>query len=136
MSVPKKQILALLDRYEEALRNRDAAACASFYDEDAIYLTCGTQPVRGREPIKSLHESMLGAGFELINLSASHVEAEENLGYGTLIMDSRKESMMALIVFGLDDNRNWKIRAEAEISLSLHRHASERLLSLFGHSHR
>ena len=44
----REEIEALTNGYLNAFKDKDAQACADIYTDDAIYIACGSQPIRGR----------------------------------------------------------------------------------------
>ena len=70
----KPMELRILQELQEALDSRDAERAASFYSEDALFVTSGRSPAEGREAVQRVFEEDFRApGFKL-DLAAERVE--------------------------------------------------------------
>jgi ketosteroid isomerase-like protein len=106
----------ITNQYLDAFRRKDAAACAECYTVNAIYMACGSAPIRGRSEIQSLHESIIGSGFEILGMETTDIEMSENLAYAIQRLTSSEGDSVAMLVFRQDESGEWKVCAEAEVS--------------------
>ena len=113
----KDKLLTLFQEYEDALRQLDATACAACYAEDAVYIACNIQPIRGRAAIEAVHEEIMESGINLISLTTTEVEVTDKLAYALQELESDSLSTAILMVLKPDSEGQWKIQAEAEVAL-------------------
>lgn len=112
----REMIDEITNQYLDAFRRKDAAACAECYTVNAIYMACGSAPIRGRSEIQSLHESIIGSGFEILGMETTDIEMSENLAYAIQRLTSSEGDSVAMLVFRQDESGEWKVCAEAEVS--------------------
>lgn len=112
----REKIDALTNCYLDAFRRKDAAACANCYTENAIYMACGSASLHGRSEIQSLHESIIGSGFEILGMETTDIEMSGGLAYAVQRLTSSEGNSLAMLVFRQDEPGQWKVCAEAEIS--------------------
>ena len=111
-----EEIDALTHRYLNAFRNKDAQECADCYTEDAVYVACGSQPIRGRAAIRSLHESILDDGFQILKMETTEIEVSQGLAYILQTLQGNKGNSIALLVLRCEEKGQWRVCAESEVS--------------------
>jgi uncharacterized protein (TIGR02246 family) len=112
----REEIEALTNGYLSAFKDKDAQACADFYTDDAIYIACGSQPIRGRSAIKSLHENIIEEGFQILNIETTDVEISGNLAFIIQNLKGNQGDSVAMLALKREQNGQWRVCAEAEVS--------------------
>jgi len=112
----REEIDELTNRYLDAFRNKDAAACADCYTADAIYIACGSPPIRGHSEMQSLHESLIESGFQILGMETTDIEMSGNLAYAVQRITGSAANSVAMLVFRQEESGQWKVCAEAEVS--------------------
>lgn len=107
---------ALADQYLRTCNSKDAQACADFYTEDAVYIACGSAPLRGRSKIEALHESIFASDFQIQSIETTDVEVSNDLAYALQTLKTSQGSSIAMLVFKRGDDGRWRVCAEAEVS--------------------
>jgi uncharacterized protein (TIGR02246 family) len=112
----REEIEAHTNGYLNAFKDKDAQACADFYSDDAIYIACSSQPIRGRSAIQSLHESIIEEGFQILNIETTDVEISGNLAYIIQNLKGNQGDSVAMLALKREQDGQWRICAEAEVS--------------------
>ena len=99
-----------------AFQNKDAKTCADCYTLDAFYAACGSQPIRGRSEIESLHESIIDSGFQILGIEIIDIEVSGSLAYSLETVKGSEGNSTALLVLKLDEDGQWRVCAESEVS--------------------
>jgi uncharacterized protein (TIGR02246 family) len=103
----------LENRFLEAYRRGDAAACAALYTDDALYLVPGMNPVHGRKAIEEATAKEIRSGIEITRLAALHAQASGDLGYVVETFESSVGEGSTLLALRRDERGVWRICAEA-----------------------
>jgi uncharacterized protein (TIGR02246 family) len=112
----REEIEAHTNGYLNAFKDKDAQACADFYSDDAIYIACSSQPIRGRSAIQSLHESVIEEGFQILNIETTDVEISGDLAYIIQNLKGNQGDSVAMLALKRGQDEQWRICAEAEVS--------------------
>lgn len=107
---------ALTNRYLNAFRSKDATECADCYTEDAVYVACGSQPIRGRAAIRSLHESIMEDDFQILRMETTDIEVSQDLAYILQSLQGNKGDSIAMLVLRREEKGQWRVCAESEVS--------------------
>jgi len=109
-------IEAIEAAYMNAFNRRDAAACAAFYTEDAIYTACGMAAVRGRDAITAMHNEAFAGSMTILAMTSTDVTVDGRLAFAVEAIKTDQGNSTALLVYQRQDDGTWRIRAEAEIA--------------------
>ena len=112
----REEIEAHTNGYLKAFEDKDAQACADFYNDDAIYIACSSQPIRGRSAIQALHESVIEEGFQILSIETTGVEISGNLAYIIQNLKGNQGDSVAMLALKREQDGQWRICAEAEVS--------------------
>jgi uncharacterized protein (TIGR02246 family) len=102
--------------YMEAFRRGDAMACADFFTEDAIYVTAGLAPVKGRAAIKELHDQIIESGFEVHGRTLTQYDQKNGLAYAFETLETQNGTHTCLLVLRLESDGKWRVCIESEVA--------------------
>ncbi len=111
----REAIAALEARFLEAYQRGDAAASVGGYADDAIYLTRGRPPARGRKAIEALTAEDIASGLQVFSLTPLHMESAGNLGYVLETCRTSTGDVTTMLMLRRDEGGAWRISAEAVV---------------------
>ncbi len=76
-------IRSISPRFVKGVEGRDAAALAALYDEAAVVLPPGSNPIRGRAAIQKYWQGMLNGPLQSVRLEPREVRVAGDLAYET-----------------------------------------------------
>lgn len=113
----QSDIRQMVDEFESAFANDDAAGIASLYTDDAIVLPPGGEIVQGRQNIQQFWQSVMNLGIKKVKLEILEVEqigdtiiemgSASLLGEESQVLDKGK-----YIVIWKQQNSQWRIRRD------------------------
>ena len=106
-------VIALEARFLAAYRCGDAPASADVYTEDAVFLTPGKPPLRGRKAIEALTAEDILSGLEITSLTAFHTECSGDLGYMLETCSTSAGDVTTMLVLRRESSGAWRVSAEA-----------------------
>ena len=112
----REAVTALEAQFLEAYRRGDAAASVGGYADDAVYLTCGKPPVRGRKAIEALTAEDIASGLQVTSLTPFHMESSDDLGYVLETCRTSAGDVTTMLVLRRDHGGAWRISAEAVVA--------------------
>lgn len=112
----REELQPIADQFLAAFSREDAAACADFYTEDAHFLECGKEPVRGRAAIKALFADAMASGLVLSSLTILEAHSDNDLGYAINVAESNEGNETAMLVLKRDEDGIWRVCAEAVLA--------------------
>jgi uncharacterized protein (TIGR02246 family) len=107
-------------RFEAAFNQRDAAALAADYAEDAVLLPPDSPAERGRQAVESGYQEVIEAGWKNMTLGSIEIGSDGDLAYhiGTYAADvptkegtSNRVKGKFLDVYKRQGDGSWKIQA-------------------------
>jgi ketosteroid isomerase-like protein len=111
----REAVAALEVRFVEGYQRGDAAASVGGYTEDAVYLTNGKPPARGRKAIEALVDEDIASGLRVFGLTPFHMESAGDLGYVLETCRTSAGDVTTMLVLRRDDSGAWRISAEAVV---------------------
>jgi ketosteroid isomerase-like protein len=110
------EVAALEARFLEAYQRGDAAASVDVYTEDAVYVTPGKPPVRGRKAIEAVTTEDIVSGLKITSLNAFHTEKSGDLGYVLETCSTSADDVTTMLALRRDPAGGWRICAEAIVA--------------------
>jgi len=111
----REAVAALEARFVGGYQRGDAAASVGGYAEDAIYLTRGKPPARGRKAIEALVAEDIASGLQVFSLTSFHMENAGDLGYVLETCRTSAGDATTMLVLRRDASGAWRIAAEAAV---------------------
>lgn len=109
----RDEVVALEGRFLVAYQRGDATASAEVYTEDAVYLTAGKPPLRGRQAIEAVTAQDIASGLKIEQLTPFHTEASGDLGYVLETFSSSAGDGTTMLALRRGKDGVWRISAEA-----------------------
>jgi ketosteroid isomerase-like protein len=111
----REAVAALEVRFVEGYQRGDAAASVGGYAEDAVYLTNGKPPARGRKAIEALVDEDIASGLRVFGLTPFHMESAGDLGYVLETCRTSAGDVTTMLILRRDESAAWRIAAEAVV---------------------
>jgi ketosteroid isomerase-like protein len=111
----REAVTVLEAQFLEAYQRGDAAASVAGYADDAIYLTRGQPPARGRKAIETLAAEDIASGLQVFRLAPFHMESAGDLGYVLETCKTSAGEVTTMLVLRRDEAGTWRISAEAVV---------------------
>lgn len=111
----REAVAGLEALFLEAYQRGDSAASVGGYAEDAVYLTRGKPPVRGRTAIAALAAEDIASGLQVFSLTPFHLESAGDLGYVLETCKTSAGDVTTMLVVRRDASGTWRIAAEAVV---------------------
>ena len=107
------EVAALEARFLEAYQRGDAAASVEGYADDAVYLSPGKPPVRGRSAIEAMTADDIASGLKITGLAAFRAERSGDLGYVLETCNTSAGEVRTMLALRREPGGAWRISAEA-----------------------